>query len=52
MMRPCQIVHKNAPSLHHETLPESEAVAMALQWVHLGYVRHTALAYKGQPCPT
>jgi hypothetical protein len=28
--------------MRNETLPESEAVAMALQWVHLGYVRHAA----------
>lgn len=28
--------------MHNETLPESEAVATALQWVQLGYVRHAA----------
>ena len=28
--------------MRNETLPESEAVATALQWMHLGYVRHAA----------
>jgi hypothetical protein len=28
--------------MHNETFSESEAVAKALQWAHLGYVRHAA----------
>jgi hypothetical protein len=28
--------------MHNATLPESEAVATALQWVRLGHVRHAA----------
>jgi len=27
----------------NETLPKSEPVATAVQWVHLGYVRHAAI---------
>lgn len=28
--------------MSNESLPESEAVAKALQWVNLGYLRHAA----------